>query len=681
MNAKQNSILIVDDDIVNISAIMNILGQDYTVYAEKDSENCVALVKKLKPDLILLDIIMPGISGFDIMRFLKSDTDTADIPVIFLTGKTEPDNEVLGFDLGAVDYINKPFNSPVVRMRIAHQIQIINQRRRLDSLREAEEIERQRKEQKRINERINLILDSAPISIEIYDLDGRILDCNNATLRMHGFGHKTTYMEAYNKMPGQFYPESQPCGSSSAALLAAYFTEANECGKSVFEWVHRTYDGVDFPTEVSMSKIEHEDIVFLVAHVYDLREIKRLEQERLETLQETSDARSRFFARMSHEIRTPVTAVMGISEVHLRRRNMPHHIEDAFARIYDSSKILLHIVNDILDMSKIESGKMSLLNSVYDIEGLISETSQLHMVYLERKDVTFRLYVDENLPARLYGDALRLRQILNNLLTNAFKYTSRGHVIMSIHAERTEEDSDEVTLAISIRDTGKGMTAEQIEIIKEEYVRIHEIDNHLISGTGLGMPIVYSLVQLMDASMDLQSELGKGTDITLRIPQKTVGNEKVGAELARLLQDFERGTWFGAKDFEAATEIIPKLSGSILVVDDAETNRYVAEAMLEAFGLNIELCESGICAVERIKAGMTYDIIFMDHMMPEMDGIEATQTIRTLGYGKPIIALTANAFYGQTEMFLENGFSGFMTKPIDMQILRSFLIKYIPEIK
>lgn len=417
---------------------------------------------------------------------------------------------------------------------------------------------------------------------------------------------------------------------------------------------------------------------------YDLleneRERKILEQiraseERADDAAEESRTKSRFLARMSHEIRTPITAVLGISEMQLRNQTMPPHTEEAFSKIYVSSKMLLHIVNDILDFSRIESGKMPIINKEYDVASLVSDTSSLHLAYSEQKDVLLKLHVDANLPAKLIGDALRIRQIISNLLSNAFKYTESGNVVFSLQGEKIA--SGRATIAISVQDTGIGMSAEQMAKIEDEYARFHEQENSYVSGTGLGLSIVYSLSELMGARFDLRSEVGKGTHAVVRIPQEVSGTEIIGDELAARLQNFEVGEWSVAEELKFKPTQLPH--GKVLVIDDMETNLYVIEAMLEAFGLTIELCTNGEDAVEKIRGGNVYDVIFMDYMMPGMDGIEATKIMRKMGYDKPIVALTANVLKGQAEMFMQNGFCGFISKPIDIKILNSYLMRFIGE--
>ena len=516
----------------------------------------------------------------------------------------------------------------------------------------------------------NTLYDISPVFVDVWDENINLIDCNNQALSLFGVSSK----EEFIRRVDDFFPEYQPCGTPTKEKYRRYFQQALDEGHVRFEFMHLDGNGDELPVETIYVRITRQGKPVLVGFNHDLRQLKKAQQ--LEVAEESSKAKSRFLARMSHEIRTPITAVLGITEIHLRNQVMPPHTEEAFAKIYDSSKTLLSIVNDILDFSKIESGKMPLINNEYDVASLVSDAGQLHLVYLDSKDVTFKMNVDAQLPAKIIGDALRIRQIINNLLTNAFKYTEHGMVELSLKCE-TKKDND-VILVISIQDTGVGMTQEQIEELEDlnsEYVRLHEQEKPFVSGTGLGLPIVYSLVQMMDAQFNLTSEVNKGTNINICIPQKISGTEILGAELAHSLQNFESSTW--TKTLTFTPESMPY--GKVLVVDDVDSNLYVAEAMLESFDLNIELCESGQDAIDKIRQGKIYDIIFLDHMMPGIDGMETAKILRGMDYNHPIVALTANALKGQAELFMNNGFSGFMSKPLDINRLNSYLVRFIKD--
>jgi len=399
------------------------------------------------------------------------------------------------------------------------------------------------------------------------------------------------------------------------------------------------------------------------------------EMHRIEVAEESNRAKSRFLARMSHEIRTPVAAVMGISEIQLQNPSLIPETEEAFAKIHSSAHLLLGIINDILDHSKIEANKMELSEEQYEVASLISDVAQLHLVYLDDKDIAFRISVDENLPILLIGDALRIEQIISNILSNAFKYTITGAVELSFHTQQDVERSDHVTFIVTVRDTGLGMTPEQLASLFTEYERFHTGEVSSVAGTGLGMSIVSGLLQMMNARIDVDSEVGKGTTAIIRIPQKIAGNEVLGVEMAGNLQRFENYTHAAAKRFKFAPEPMPY--GKVLVVDDVEANLYVAKGLLAFYDITVETCESGQQAIDKISQGNIYDIVFMDHMMSGLDGVETMRIMRDMGYHHPIVALTANALVGQAEKFIESGFDGFISKPIQTKRLNTVLVKHI----
>jgi len=384
-------------------------------------------------------------------------------------------------------------------------------------------------------------------------------------------------------------------------------------------------------------------------------------------------SKTKFLATISHEIRTPMNAIIGFSEIELLKEETPTEIKNTFRKIHNSGYMLLGIINDILDLSKIETGKFEIVPINYDTASLINDTVQLNLMRIGSKPIEFTLKVAENLPAKLFGDELRIKQILNNLLSNAIKYTKEGQVNVSFALAL--RDKETVNLVITVSDTGQGMTKEQVEHLFDEYSRFNMELNRTIEGTGLGMSITKRLVEMMDGKIIVESEAGKGSVFTVRVAQTLTGSEELGKELAENLQSLRFSGESQLKEIQKVREYMPY--GSVLVVDDVETNLTVAMGLMAPYGLKIELLASGIEALERIKEGNVYDIVFMDHMMPEMDGIETTKKIRETGYTKPIIALTANAVAGQSNMFLKNGFDDFISKPIDIRQLNKVLKTWI----
>jgi signal transduction histidine kinase/DNA-binding response OmpR family regulator len=409
-----------------------------------------------------------------------------------------------------------------------------------------------------------------------------------------------------------------------------------------------------------------------IQHSVDVTELI----EAKELAERSNRSKNKFLSRVSHEIRTPMNAILGITEIQLENETLSPDTKEAFAEIYNSGYLLLGIINDILDLSKIEAGKLELSPSVYDVPSLINDTVHLNIMRYDSKQIEFSLYVDEAIPSKLYGDELRIKQILNNLLSNAFKYTDDGEISLSVAAEYASQGAGRVTLAFIVSDTGQGMTGEQLDKLFDEYTRFNTEANRTTQGTGLGMNITRHLVNLMGGEISVESEPGKGSVFTVRLPQVVVGASALGREAAENLRQFRVDR---AGQMKKGPRIVREYMpyGRILIVDDVQTNLYVAKGLMSPYGLSIETALSGFEAVEKIKNGATFDIIFMDHYMPKMDGIEATKIIRGLGYTRPIVALTANALAGQAEMFMENGFDGFISKPIDIRQLNVSLNKLV----
>ena len=387
----------------------------------------------------------------------------------------------------------------------------------------------------------------------------------------------------------------------------------------------------------------------------------------LEKAQEASRAKTDFLAKMSHEMRTPLNAVIGLSELSLESDWLTDDTHASLEKIYNAGMTLLSTVNDVLDISKIEAGKFDLIPVEYDIPSLINDTITQSIMHIGEKPIQFVLDVEEDLPARLFGDDLRVKQILNNLLSNAFKYTKEGTVEMSLHCTR-EEDS--VWVTAMVRDSGRGIRKEDIGDLFTEYAQMDTESNRKIEGTGLGLPIAKKMLEMMDGSILVDSEYGKGSTFTIKFRQRFVTDRGIGAEMANNLKNFR---YSDSKRVHHSRLVRIKIPyARVLVVDDVVTNLDVAKGLMKPYGMEIDCVLSGQEAIDAIREEkVKYNAIFMDHMMPKMDGIEATRIIREeigTDYARniPIIALTANAIVGNEAMFLSKGFQAFISKPIEI---------------
>jgi len=522
-------------------------------------------------------------------------------------------------------------------------------------------------------ERVQIMIDAAPLCAIFWDCNLRLIDCNQEAVRMFGLESKKEFIEKFYNLS----PEYQPDGVFSSVKGSRLVRKALDEGYSRFEWLHQKQDGEQIPSEITCIRVKHKDEYTVTEYIRDLREQKAMiaEMRKAEIAEESSKAKSDFLARMSHEIRTPMNAILGITEIQLQDDSHRGVTREAFERINSSGDLLLGIINDILDLSKIEAGKLILLPAQYDISSLINDTVQLNIMRYESKPVEFALDVSEFLPQILIGDELRIKQILNNFLSNAFKYTQEGTVSLTVYTVPDNSKDNGVTLIFVVRDTGQGMTREQVHKLGTEYSRFNMEANRQTEGAGLGMNITRNLIQLMNGAMSIESTPGEGSVFTVHLPQESAGSAVIGEELANSLMKLNVVNAMKVTALQIKRDYMPY--GRVLVVDDVETNLYVARGIMAPYGLSLETAVSGFDAIDRIKEGFTYDIIFMDHMMPKMDGIEAAKIIRELGYTKPIVALTANALAGQAEIFLKNGFDDFISKPIDIRQLNMVLNKLI----
>ncbi len=396
--------------------------------------------------------------------------------------------------------------------------------------------------------------------------------------------------------------------------------------------------------------------------------VLRLEKEAADS---ANRAKSTFLANMSHEIRTPMNTVIGLDTMILRE-SRDEKIREYALDIQMAAQNQLSIINDILDLSKIESGKMEIVPVEYEIADLLIDVENMTTPRALQKDLQFQLNIDRDIPSRLMGDDVRIRQVLINLLTNAVKYTPEGSVTLTVRGER---EGDQEALTFSVKDTGIGIAKEDLEKLFEEYVRLDAKRNRHIEGTGLGISIVTTLLRLMDSELQVNSVYGEGSEFCFTIRQEIVQAEPVG-DLAERIR---------ARSIEYHHETsftIPE--ARILVVDDNRMNRTVFTELLKELECGIDEADSGAQALERTEEH-AYDLIFMDHMMPGMDGIETLHRLREgaadLNRDTPVIALTANAVTGAREMYLEAGFDDFLTKPIVPEKLETLIFEMLPQEK
>jgi PAS domain S-box-containing protein len=392
---------------------------------------------------------------------------------------------------------------------------------------------------------------------------------------------------------------------------------------------------------------------------------------------DANNSKSNFLANMSHEMRTPLNAIIGLSGLTLETKTLNDDTHVNLEKIYNAGLTLLSTVNDILDISKIEAGKFELIPVEYDIPSLINDTVTQNILRINEKPIQFILSINEDLPTHLFGDELRIKQIFNNLLSNAFKYTSEGTVEFGI---RCAKEEDIVWVTAWVKDTGTGIRTEDMSRLFLYYNKINTKSNRHIEGTGLGLSITKKMAEMMDGSVTVESEYGKGSLFTVVLKQKFVTDATIGQGVANNLKNYNYSN--NKRESSYLTRVHMPYA-RVLVVDDNATNLDVARGMMKPYEMHVDCVLSGQEAVDAIRfERVRYNAIFMDHMMPGMDGIETTKYIReSIGteYAKniPIIALTANAITGNEEMFLSSGFQAFISKPIEMARLDAVIQQWV----
>jgi len=511
------------------------------------------------------------------------------------------------------------------------------------------------------NERTKLMLDINPLVCVMRDEQGNIIDCNQEALNVSGASDKTEFCKNFYNYFIE-YQKNGPRNTERKRVLQL----VDEKGSISIERTIQTPAGELIPVESKIVRIPWKSTHRYISFSRDLREeiakehklLEIMERERKaehqrEAAQAATEAKGRFLASMSHEIRTPMNAIVGMSELLLQEELSKRQLRYA-KDIKTSAMALLDIINDILDVSKIQEGKLSLVPVHYDFNTMIDAVESIAQFLVESKSLTFKLIMQDKTPKYLYGDDIRLRQVLLNLLSNAIKFTEKGHVHLIVSPTDT-------SIHFTVTDTGMGIRPEDISRLFVAFEQLDTLKNRGKRGTGLGLAISKSLIEMMGGRISVESVYGQGSSFHIEIP-KVLGDETQSQH---------------AEDKEIQ---IYAPDAKVLVVDDNKMNLNVASGLLRLYQITAETTTSGRQAIELIKKSH-YDIVFMDHMMPEMTGIEATKIIRELGISVIIIALTASAVIGAKERMLDAGMNDYLPKPIINAELKHMLNKWLPREK
>jgi len=477
-----------------------------------------------------------------------------------------------------------------------------------------------------------------------------------------------------NKSANEYFDIQETSNIGLEDLFDISAEEAERCledvlaGKITEIKLHTIKEHRSCSLKFTIGKDKRNTAYCFVIFVYDLTK----EEEMLEDLKKANEAKSDFLSNMSHEIRTPINAIIGMNEMVLRESTDENVLEYANS-IRSSSQSLLSIINDVLDISKIESGKMEIVESNYELSSLVVDCYNMIIERVKEKGLTLHMDCDEQSPYLLYGDVSHIRHIVLNLLTNAVKYTEKGEIHFRISGF---EERDQWYLKMAVEDTGIGIKRENIDKLFDKFERFDLQKNRNVEGTGLGLNIVRSFVMLMNGTISVESQYGQGSTFTVCIPQKIVDSTAIGKiDVGSISTD--REMYKHKCDFIAP-------DSRILVVDDVSINLNVFVNLLKDYQMKIDTALSGQECLSLTRQNV-YDIIFMDHMMPEMDGIETFSCLKNdvdnLNANTPVIMLTANALIGMKEMYMEKGFSDYLSKPIVPGKLDNIINDYLPDDK
>ncbi len=396
----------------------------------------------------------------------------------------------------------------------------------------------------------------------------------------------------------------------------------------------------------------------------------RVEERRAKA---ANEAKSAFLANMSHEIRTPINAVLGMNEVILRECKDEKILEYA-QNIEGAGRTLLALINDILDFSKIEAGSMEITETEYELSSVLNDVYNMIRIKALQKNLELIVNVDESLPNKLFGDEMRLRQIIVNILNNAVKYTHKGSVTLSVSGRK--EGAGQISLKIVVEDTGIGIKPEEMRTLFDKFKRLDQVKNRTVEGSGLGLAITSSLLEMMHGKVSVDSIYGEGSTFTVTLPQKVLDGASIGDFKAKVM---ETGSQRG--EYEAR---FTAPEAKILVVDDTPMNHVVLRELLKPTKVQLDYANSGEECLKK-QHEKKYDLIFLDYRMPEMDGVETLHAmkndLRSPNGNTPVIVLTANAISGAKEHFLQDGFDDYLSKPVESVKLEDHLIRYLPKDK
>ena len=652
LRSQEISLLVVDDQPVNIQALYQVFSQDHQVLMATSGERALAICRQNPPDIVLLDVVMPGMEGYEVLRQLKEDPLTMAIPVIFVTAKDAAEDEAKGLALGAVDFIVKPINPAVVRARVHTQVELARSQAVLSAT-----------------------LEATADGILVVNHRGGLVSCNHRFIKMW-------------RVPSQILQSADE--RDVLRFMQSQVVDGQTDLQSLMDGTGQGVEEVTSVVELSDGRIFQRHLTVLrpngksTGHVLSFRDVtERLRAERAlaelnasleakvrkrtEALAYASrvasaanQAKSEFLSNMSHEMRTPMNSILGMSYLALRAGPSPK-VQDYLERISESGQHLLNLISNILDFSKIEAGKLEIELVDFTVDTIFGDVLKQLADLAAQKGLKLVTQVSDNLNHSLRGDPLRIRQILLNFAGNAIKFSESGKIELRASVDR--EDAAGAQLLFEVSDKGIGMSEAQASKLFQAFHQADASTTRQYGGTGLGLAICRKLAELMGGEVGVRSAQGVGSTFWFRVP--LMWGESQPAALVDEVSGVD--PWAGS------------LSGRMfLVVDDNELNQRVASELLAAAGARTIVAGDGLEALDAL-AQHQVDGVLMDVQMPVMDGLEATRRIREQAKWRslPVIAMTANARQEDAQACREAGMDDFVTKPVVPGRLYATVVKWM----
>lgn len=630
MTKNNVTVLIVDDTPQNIDVLKNILCDTYKIKVALNGKKAIEIIQKDESiGLVLLDVMMPEMDGYDFIKIIKSDTKTEKIPIIFVTSLGETENETKGFSLGAADYITKPVNPSIVKARVASQIELYNSRISLQS--------DLYKNIKLLNQYKNIVDYSSIVSKS--DLSGKITYVNQEFEKISGYTKEELIGKPHSilrhpEMPSSLFKELWDT-IQDHRVFQAQIKNLHKNGTSYYVKV--------FISPIINQNGEIEEYISIRQNITS--EVLALNEEK-----KITKLKDEFISNMSHELRTPLNAIMGFSSILNKKQTNPEHIALS-KQISSSANSLLILVNSILDLSNIRNSKFKIAHVEFNFYEKSIELTNRFKDLVHSKDLTIETDIMDSLKANFLGDWNSIDNIIMNIFTNAIKFTPDGNKI-SFSAEYKDG-----SLIMSISDNGIGINKELQEKIFEPFQQADGSTTRKYGGMGLGLSITKNLVELMSGKIELESKEGVGTTFTIKIPLKKVQEDEMDDS-----QEHEK----------------TPLGIHVLIAEDNKTNQLLIKMLLNEFGITCDIANDGLEALEMYNPEI-HKMILMDEDMPNMNGTESMKKIRQKYQERcgAIIAVTASSMPGDRERFLEAGMNGYVSKPIDEDILYKTIKKLL----